>query len=147
MENVVKMTKLLLSTIIGVSFWLLASGEISMASYQPTIRPSFSILRDAIIQVESNGRRLARGRAGERGLMQVSRRTWNWTCRTILKKRIPWDWAYNSRYNIEVGAAYLRYCIKRTGNIEDGIRAYNQGIRGSKLGRGHNYLRKVKKHL
>ena len=112
-----------------------------------TIRPSFTVLRDAIIQVESNGKRLARGRAGERGLMQVTYQTWKWTCRHLLGKRYSWDLAYNSEYNIEVGSAYLRYCVRRMGSWELGVKAYNKGVRGAKLGRGNKYLKKVQQSL
>lgn len=32
--------------------------------------------------------------------------------------------------NVRIGAAYLAECIRQTGNVEDGLSAYNQGLAG-----------------
>jgi len=99
----------------------------------------------AIIQVESNGNRLAKGCASEKGLMQVSYRTWIWTCEKILHEDIPWAYGFNSYYNKRVGTAYLTYLINRYG-FEQGVRRYNQGKywRGRK---GQRYYSKIMREL
>ena len=123
------------------------SSGLAEASTGQIIR--FPCLVKAVIYVESNGRRKARGRNGERGLMQVSYRTWHWACRVLLKERIPWEYGYNEYYNKRVGQAYLKYCLKRcNNNWQDAVRCYNSGYRGAmKLNRGHRYLQKIKREL
>lgn len=74
----------------------------------------------AMVIVESHGNRLAKGRSGERGLMQITKAVW------LEYSEYPWEYAYNSRLNIEIGTAYLTSLVNKYG-LENGIRRYNKG--------------------
>lgn len=112
---------------------------------------TFDEIVEAIIYVESKGNRKAKGKDTERGLMQVRYKTWLWTCKRLLKKDVPWEWAYHPYWNKLVGTAYFKYCLDSfkgsPTQMCDGIRAYNKGVRGSRKGRGFGYLRKVQRRL
>jgi len=45
----------------------------------------------------------------------------------------PWR-LHSIANNVRIGCAYLRVCIDATGNVEDGLSAYNQGLAGWKAG-------------
>lgn len=112
---------------------------------------TFDEIVEAIIYVESKGNRKAKGKDTERGLMQVRYKTWLWTCKRLLKKDVPWEWAYHPYWNKLVGRRYLQYCFDSFEGSPtqtwDAIRAYNKGVRGAKLNRGWSYLKKVKRQL
>lgn len=90
---------------------------------------NIDLLVQAIIQVESDGRANCRGRKGERGLMQIRRATWRWTCKNVLK--VNWDFdrfGFDRAKNIAVGRAYLEYLASRLKSQDAVICAYNCGI-------------------
>lgn len=64
-------------------------------------------LVDAVIQVESGGRPRKVGRAGERGVMQIKRSTWNQTTRRLHGRSLPFDRAFDPAANRRVGRAYM----------------------------------------
>jgi hypothetical protein len=70
---------------------------------------SFDLFVDALIQVESGGNPLCTGAAGERGLMQIKRTTWNETVAWLYSKSISFDRAFSPTANREVGTGYLVY--------------------------------------
>lgn len=114
------------------------------------IKPVIDIdqLAEAIIHVESDGRARCRGNKGERGLMQIRRATWKWTCRKLLK--VNWDFnrsGFDPAKNIAVGKAYLAYLAEQLPSEEAVICAYNCGITNYLNNRVPNftlgYLRKV----
>ena len=61
----------------------------------------------AIVQVESGGNTRKVGRAGERGLMQIKRETWQATTRGMYGRPVPFDRAFDASLNRKVGRAYL----------------------------------------
>jgi soluble lytic murein transglycosylase-like protein len=65
------------------------------------------LLVEAIIQVESTGNPRLVGQAGERGLMQIKRGTWNEMTEHLYGRRLPFDMAFDSEVNVQVGRAYL----------------------------------------
>ncbi|MCK5578149.1 MAG: lytic transglycosylase domain-containing protein [Planctomycetes bacterium] len=120
---------------------------------KPDDRAAFNTLVKAVIQVESDGRRKLIGPCRERGLMQIRRRTWNWTCRTQLK--VKWDyrrWAFDPQKNTAVGRAYLLYLLKEMDYYwPAAVMSYNCGLtkyRKAKVPRmTYQYLAKIKKVL
>lgn len=97
----------------------------------------------AVMWVESAGDPSARGSAGERGLYQL---------KEIAVKDLKLQGYGNFKFyetlpeeNIEAGIAYLDLQRKRTGNMSDAIKAYNQGFAGMKKNPGlaNEYLQKV----
>ncbi len=79
---------------------------------QPTL-----ILR--IIQTESSFNPHAVSNCGARGLMQVTRSTWDWICHDYLQ--VDWDFdecAFDPEKNIRVGVRFLRW-IKDYLDIND----------------------------
>ncbi len=105
-------------------------------------------IMDAIIWVESRGDpNVPDGKAGERGICQIMRGTWEETCRYM---GVNWDFdmAYDPIKNRAVGTAYFVECFNAcNGQAENAIRSYNAGIRGGQLGRGKNYLKLVKERM
>jgi soluble lytic murein transglycosylase-like protein len=65
------------------------------------------LLVDAIEQVESGGNPRCVGRAGERGIMQIKRETWNHVTRRMFGQRVPFDQAFDPELNDKVARAYL----------------------------------------
>ncbi len=100
----------------------------------------------AIIQIESNGNENAVGQSGELGLMQIM---------PIALQDVNENFGTNFQFedlavasnNISVGILFLKLQLKRMKNLNDSIRAYNAGERGARLGRGYDYLEKVKLYL
>lgn len=66
-----------------------------------------NLLVEAIIQVESAGNPWKRGRAGERGLMQIKPATWRETTHRLYGVVLPFDRAFDPEMNVRVGRAYL----------------------------------------
>lgn len=54
-----------------------------------------------------------------------------------------WSTLFNAANNIDAGTAYLAKQIKATGNIFDGLAAYNQGLGAYKNSDGVNYAQSV----
>ena len=81
----------------------------------------------AMIEVESTFEPCARSRVGAKGLMQVMPH------RILGYRRAREEFAFNYHlfyepsWNIEFGADYLGRLIKRFGNVERALSAYNQG--------------------
>lgn len=76
----------------------------------------------AVITVESSGHADAVGGAGEIGLMQILPSTGQWI------GRVSAEQLRDPATNIQVGAAYIRYCVDRkAGNVPAGIAGYNYG--------------------
>lgn len=76
----------------------------------------------AVMTVESSGIADAVGAAGEIGLMQIKPATGLWI------GRVSADQLRSPATNIQVGAAYIRYCVDRkAGNVPAGIAGYNYG--------------------
>lgn len=93
-----------------------------LASSQPAQRPnaksqpvtvrkkdSQALLVEAIVQVESGGNPGMVGKAGERGLMQVKKDTWNQMSRRAFGRKVSFETAFDPAVNRKVGAAYLTY--------------------------------------
>lgn len=87
-----------------------------------------------IIEIESHGNPLARGRAGEVGLMQIREATWKEVCR-LIGADWPFEDAENPFRNIMVGTTYWRDVIPgylKAYRLPDNpymrLAAYNWGI-------------------
>ena len=61
----------------------------------------------AVAQIESDGQARKVGRAGERGLMQIKRSTWQQVTRNLYGHALPFDQAFDPAINRRVGKAYL----------------------------------------
>jgi soluble lytic murein transglycosylase-like protein len=61
----------------------------------------------AVVQIESDGKARKVGRAGERGLMQIKRSTWQHVTKTLYGHALPFDQAFDPVINRRVGRAYL----------------------------------------
>lgn len=101
----------------------------------------------AVITVESSGMADAAGAAGEIGLMQILPSTAQWIGRVSAEQlRTP-------ATNIQVGTAYIRYCVDRKGgNVAAGIAGYNYGpdrvrVQGDQVVAPEGVLRHVAKVL
>lgn len=105
-------------------------------------------LINAIVRVESNYDPFAIGSIGERGLMQLTQGAWSDSIRWNGLENWNYSLATNPKINIIVGTGYLKYLRDTcTTNLNDLIRSYNAGCAGAKLGRGNDYLEKVKRYL
>ena len=93
--------------------------QINDAALANGLEPS---ILTALINKESGGNAYALGAAGEIGLGQLKSST---ALDLGINPWIPSD-------NIKGAAKYLAQQIKATGNIFDGLRAYNAGLGGSK---------------
>ncbi|MBN1268978.1 MAG: lytic transglycosylase domain-containing protein [Kiritimatiellae bacterium] len=65
------------------------------------------LLVDSIVEIESAGNPRCVGRAGERGLMQIKRRTWEQVTRRLHGRPLPFERAFDAELNRRVGKAYL----------------------------------------
>ena len=65
------------------------------------------VLLAALIAIESGGEPNAVGKAGERGLCQIMKPTWEWICADVLKKPYSWQEAFDEEKNKEVAMAYF----------------------------------------
>lgn len=101
----------------------------------------------AMIMVESDGNAFAVGKANEYGLLQLM---------PIAIQDVNNNYGTNFQHkqmfsptvNIACGILFLKLQYKRTGNIQDAIRAYNAGERGAmELNRGHDYLERVRRFV
>ena len=87
-----------------------------------------------LIWRESSGFPGSLSHSGARGLMQITKPTWNEVCEK-LEKTWSFDLAYVPRYNLEVGCYYLRWLIDRakidgsSNPIRDALMGYNCGRR------------------
>jgi hypothetical protein len=61
----------------------------------------------AVAQIESDGQARKVGRAGERGLMQIKRSTWQHVTKNLYGHSLPFDKAFDPAINRRVGKAYL----------------------------------------
>lgn len=61
----------------------------------------------AVVQIESDGIARKVGRAGERGLMQIKRSTWQHVTKRLYGRALPFDQAFDPAINRRVGRAYL----------------------------------------
>lgn len=61
----------------------------------------------AVVQIESDGKATKVGRAGERGLMQIKRSTWQHVTRKLYGRALPFDQAFDPAINRRIGRAYL----------------------------------------
>ena len=84
-----------------------------------------SALVKAVIQVESKYCKNAVSSAGAKGLMQIMPATfaeWSKKC------QIDYPDVLKPDHNINVGCAYLAWCIEHAGNVKRGLIAYNRGL-------------------
>lgn len=83
----------------------------SIAEQLPVIRPdeTADLLVEAIIQIESAGNPQLVGAAGERGLMQIKENTWREMSRRIKAGAVPFERAFESDLNEQVGRLYLAH--------------------------------------
>lgn len=65
------------------------------------------LLVESVMQVESAGNPRMVGSQGERGLMQIKAGTWGEVTRQLFGSRVPFNRAFESALNKQVGAAYL----------------------------------------
>lgn len=95
----------------------------------------------AILWTESAGFQSAKGSAGELGLMQLKE-----IAVKDVQSNYPDDdfsgWRESPEKNIKAGTAFLALQIKRAGSVDEGIKAYNQGLTGSKI-----YPERAQKYL
>ena len=98
----------------------------------------------AIVVVESGGDILAAGKAGERGLMQLTKIALD----DVNEKRgthFNMDQMFVADQNIAAGSMFFALQVQRfDGVLDDAIRAYNGGERGARAGCCNGYLAKVK---
>ncbi len=73
----------------------------------------YDALVKAVTAVESGGNPLTEGLAGERGLMQIKPGTWRDMTRLRYGRDLPFDYAFHSRLNQQMGRAYLEYIANR----------------------------------
>lgn len=117
---------------------LLGLAEVNWQQVLPEVAQRYNHdpkLIQAIIQVESNGDPKAVSPVGARGLMQITKGTWEDTVRR-LQKNWNWDEAFDPVKNMEIGCAYLDWLRKyleknrnkwRVPWPEIGLAAYNAG--------------------
>lgn len=89
----------------------------------------------AIVGTESKGERLAGGKAGERGLMQLTEDAWN-----EIGQGVSFSDAWDGRTNIFAGVRYLKKQLDRHGTLDLATGYYN----ASTLYKRHAYLLRVK---
>jgi len=98
----------------------------------------------AIVVTESGGDILATGKAGERGLMQLT----EIALEDVNQHRgtnFKMNQMFSADQNIAAGSMFLALQISRfDGFLDDAIRAYNGGERGARAGCCSGYLAKVK---
>jgi len=64
----------------------------------------------AVIKAESNFNPQAVSSADARGLMQITKTTWDWICRDYLQVSWPFEkYAFDPEKNIKVGTRFLRW--------------------------------------
>lgn len=80
----------------------------------------YDALVKAVTAVESGGNPLTEGLAGERGLMQIKPGTWRDMTRLRYGRDLPFDYAFHSRLNQQMGLAYLQYIADRLGKRPGG---------------------------
>jgi|WetSurMetagenome_2_1015567.scaffolds.fasta_scaffold353069_2 soluble lytic murein transglycosylase-like protein len=101
----------------------------------------------AMIQVESSGNQYAIGDSGKsKGLMQIQEIAMQDVNEMYGTNFVTSD-LFEITPNLRIGILYLKLQTKRTGNINNGVRAFNAGESGSKKGLGKDYLEKVKEYL
>ncbi len=90
---------------------------------------------DRVIQQESSGDPNAESPVGARGLMQIMRPTWDEWTEKLYGRVLPFDQAFDSDINKEVGTAYLKWVqttlrnwMNKEPTIEQILAAYNGGI-------------------
>lgn len=108
---------------IEVLYPLKYKQEIKTASYVNHIEPE---LIASLINEESSFDNLSESRAGAIGLMQLMPTTAQWLAD---KMKIDFSIAklYDPKYNIEMGAYYLRYLLDKFGDEYTALCAYNAG--------------------
>lgn len=117
-----------------------------------------------VIEAESNFNPQAISRADARGLMQVTRQTWDWICRDYL--HVSWDFdefAFDPDKNIKVGVRFLKwisdYLEKNKDDLNDSkenlvLACYNAGpgavrnygFRVPPFEETQNYIQKINKY-
>jgi len=96
----------------------------------------------SVVAQESGGDLQAIGSAGEIGLMQMKPIAQQDIYENNLTSRK--DVAADGWNQIQDGAAFLKLQLKRTGNLYDALRAYNQGYQGSRYNsKGSDYANQV----
>lgn len=95
---------------------VIADSHPAKVAPRPTKQPEINrkkdaqaLLVEAIVQVESGGNPGMVGKAGERGLMQVKKDTWNQMSRRAFGRKVSFETAFDPAVNRKVGAAYLTY--------------------------------------
>ncbi len=111
--------------VVSVHLFILSSREADAAEYMGSRAVDFAEPEDfsedalvdpkrvadflvvAVAQIESDGKATKVGRAGERGLMQIKRSTWQHVTRNLYGCPLPFDQAFDPAINRRVGRAYL----------------------------------------
>lgn len=117
--------------------------------------PDFDTIIQAMIQVESRGNPFAKGKHGEKGLMQIKKITWRTTCK-ILGEHYDYNKnVYNGELNQYIGSEYYRWITSRLinkGYSENSawriaLRVYNAGLQNATKGIGFKYLHRIEKEI
>lgn len=101
----------------------------------------------AVLWQESRGNEMAKGGAGEIGLMQLK----DIAVQDLrLKGYGKFEgWKQDPKQNIRAGVAYLDLQHERTGNWGEALQAYNQGFEGYQQSKNHEkaiaYMNEVKR--
>ena len=106
----------------------------------PEVRGLPEALILGIIETESGFNTRAVGSVGERGLMQLKPRTYNWIMGAYGK---PAGDIFDPYYNILAGMLYLKWLKDREGtnDVPSMVQAYNRGRAGYLRGeRNYDYL-------
>lgn len=85
------------------------------------------LLLVALIRCESSFDLQARSPAGALGLMQVMPETGKWVASQRGIRLRKATHLYDSELNLEIGSAYLASLLRRFGNLETALLAYNAG--------------------
>lgn len=99
----------------------------------------------AVIMVESAGNPLAKGAAGERGLMQLTPGAID-DVNENFGTNFTFDSMFAAKANMLAGTHYLKLQLKRFTLTANAIRAYNAGEKGAKSGKSFDYLQRVKRY-
>lgn len=98
--------------------------EILTYSKEYNLSPS---LVATIINTESGFNEQARSNKNACGLMQIKLTTANYMCDILKESSLSEEQLFDPDVNIKYGCAYLNYLIKKFGNTQTALAAYNAG--------------------
>ena len=129
-NKIYKITFLLLFFLFQSSITVFASDSGKLFGLISTISNSYDInprITYNVVAAESSFDPKAVSNCDARGLMQITRSTWNWVCRDLLE--VEWDFdecCFDEEKNITVGVRFLRW-------ISDYLDRYQDQLRDTKL--------------